>query len=130
MVADLFHYGHAAFLRQAKEHGDVLVVGIHSDKDAEGYKRKPILTLEERMKSVATSPYVDEVLANAPCVVTKEWIEEHNLDLVIHGDDFNEEKASYHFGVPMEMGIFRTVPYTEGISTTEIIRRIQERVEI
>ena len=28
---DLAHYGHANSLRQASEHGGVLVVGVHSD---------------------------------------------------------------------------------------------------
>ena len=46
MVADLFHYGHVNFLKQCSELGDCLIVGIHSDKDVESYKRKPILTMD------------------------------------------------------------------------------------
>ena len=46
MVADLFHYGHVNFLRQAKSHGDFLLVGVHSDETVESYKRKLPLTLE------------------------------------------------------------------------------------
>ena len=42
MVADLFHLGHVEFLRKAKEHGDVLKVGIHNDETVEGSKRKPV----------------------------------------------------------------------------------------
>ena len=52
MVADLFHYGHVEFLRQAKQLGDHLIVGICSDNDVKSYKRKPILSMEERMISV------------------------------------------------------------------------------
>jgi len=43
MVADLFHFGHVNFLRQAREHGDYLLVGIHGDEVVENYKRMPIL---------------------------------------------------------------------------------------
>ena len=32
MVADLFHFGHASFLRRARKHGDYLLVGIHADE--------------------------------------------------------------------------------------------------
>ena len=35
MVADLFHYGHVNFLRQAKSHGDFLLVAVHSDETVE-----------------------------------------------------------------------------------------------
>ena len=66
MVADLFHYGHVEFLKKARELGDYLIVGIHADEILEDYKRKPILTMEERIISVAGCRYVDEVLPSAP----------------------------------------------------------------
>lgn len=115
VVADLFHYGHVDFLRKARSLGDYLLAGICSDDAVATYKRRPILTLEERVTSVAGFRYVDEVLPDAPLRVTRDWIERHAIDLVVHGDDF--------YSVPIDMGIFRTVPYTRGISTSEIIRR-------
>ena len=42
MVGDLFHYGHVEILRRAKEKGDKLIVGVHSDETVMEYKRKPI----------------------------------------------------------------------------------------
>lgn len=130
MVADLFHYGHVEFLRQAKQLGDHLIVGISSDKDVKSYKRKPILSMEERMISVGSCRYVDEVLPNAPLKITKEWIEEHNIDLVVHGDDFEDDKMAYYYEVPIAMDIFRTVPYTKGVSTEQLIKRIRERTDL
>lgn len=130
MVADLFHYGHVEFFKKARELGDYLMVGIHADDVlvSHGYKKgKPILTMEERVKSVAGCRHVDEALPNAPFVVERVWIEEHDINLVVHGDDFTREQIEYFYKVPIEMGIFRTVPYTKGISTTEIIRRILQR---
>ncbi len=89
----------------------------------ESYKRRPIFTMEERVASVAGCRYVDEVLPNAPLMVDRAWIEKYNIDLVVHGDDYLQEQQEYYYKVPIEMGIFRTVSYTQGISTTEIIRR-------
>ena len=123
MVADLFHYGHMRFLKRARALGDYLLVGICSDNVLVPYKRRPILTMEERVASVAGCRYVDEVLPNAPLMVDRAWIEKYDIDLVVHGDDYSQEQQEYYYKVPIEMGIFRTVAYTQGISTTEIIRR-------
>lgn len=123
MVADLFHYGHVNFLRLASKFGDHLMVGVHSDETVMGYKRRPIMTMEERMQSVAGCRYVDEVLPDAPLSIPREWIEEHNIDLILHGDDFSPELIDLCYSVPREMGIFKTVKYSEGISTTDIIMR-------
>lgn len=124
MVADLFHHGHVEFLRQARELGDYLLVGIHADDDVIAHKRKPIMTMEERVACVAGCRYADEVLPNAPWITNREWIEEHDIHLMVHGSDYSQEDLDRTHAVPISMGILRTVEYTPGISTTEIIRRI------
>jgi cytidyltransferase-like protein len=125
MVADLFHYGHVNFLRQAKQHGDYLLVGIHADETVESYKRRPILSMEERIASVEGCKYVDQVVPNAPLEITHDWIDTHNIDLIMHGDDVDPAVRDGWYGVPIELGIYRSVGYTEGISTTELISRIK-----
>ncbi len=125
MVADLFHYGHMNFLKQARQHGDFLLVGIHADEAVMVYKRKPIFSMEERVASVEGCRYVDKVVSNAPLTIDRAWIEKHSIDLVMHGDDFSSELEKLCYKTPMEMGIYRTISYTEGISTTEIISRIK-----
>jgi cytidyltransferase-like protein len=129
MVADLFHFGHIRFLEQARAFGDHLIVGVHSDATVESYKRTPIMTMEERIASVRGCRFVDEVVGNAPLVLTQEWIDRNAIDLVVHGDDFDPALVDRLYGVPIAHGIFRTVPYTPGISSTELIRRIKERGE-
>jgi cytidyltransferase-like protein len=126
MVADLFHYGHVEFLRQVSALGDYVLVGINADDVANAHKRRPVQTMEERIASVTACPYVDEVIPNAPWVFDATWIEKYDIDLVVHGDDYSDEQRRYYYKVPIEMGIFRTVTYTKGISTTEIIRRCKE----
>ncbi len=125
MVADLFHYGHVNFLKQARKHGDFLLVGVHADEAVMVYKRRPIFSMEERVASVEGCRYVDEVVPNAPITIDRAWIELHNIDLVMHGDDFSSELEKLCYKVPIEMGIYRTTGYTPGISTTEIISRIK-----
>jgi len=126
MMADLFHFGHVEFLRQARSLGDYLLVGVCSDEVVEAHKRKPILTMEERMKSVAGCRWVDEVIPNAPWTFDPSWIKKYNIDLVVHGDDYSHEERAFYYQAPIEMGILRVVPYTASISTTEIIRRCKE----
>ena len=128
MVADLFHYGHANFLRQAKQFGDHLIVGIHSDEVVKEYKRTPILTMRERVDTVSSCRYVDEVISDAPLVVDLKWLNTHRIDLVVHGDDFSEHMKQLCYKVPIDLGILRLVSYTSMISTTEIIKRIEKHI--
>lgn len=126
MTADLFHYGHVEFLKQARALGDYVLVGVHSDVVLEAHKRKPVLTMEERVTSVAGCRWVDEVIPNAPWKFDPAWIEKYGIDLVVHGDDYSQELLEYFYEVPLELGIFRTIPYTPGISATDIIRRCKK----
>ncbi len=127
MVGDLFHYGHVRFLERASTLGDMLVIGIHSDEAVQAYKRAPVMTMAERIQVIAACRFVDEVIPNAPMVVTREWIEEHELDLVVHGDDLDDEMLGTMYGIPRDLGILELIPYANGISTTEIMERVRRR---
>ena len=129
MVGDLFHYGHVEMLRRAKELGDELVVGVLSDDLVATYKRRPILTMDERVRVVAACRFVDEVIPDAPLLVDRNWIERHRIDLVVHGDDVDDATLKSWFGDAQDLGIFRVLPYTPGISTSDIIGRVLERGE-
>jgi cytidyltransferase-like protein len=127
VVADLMHAGHVEFFKKAKAMGNYLIVGVLSDADVASYKRTPILTLEERVAAVQACRYVDEVIAAPPMRVDEKWLKEHQIDFLVHGDDFDEKTMEWWYGAAMKMGIFRSVPYTKGISTTNIIKRITDR---
>jgi cytidyltransferase-like protein len=124
IVGDLFHHGHVNLLRRARALGDVLVVGVCSDELVASYKRAPVMTLEERVAVVSGCRYADEVVPDCPCPVTEAFLREHDIDLVVHGDDFSDEQLRRWYAVPMKMGILRKLPYTPEISTTDLIRRI------
>ncbi len=124
IVGDLFHLGHINLFKKAKALGDYLIVGVHSDEDVEFYKRRPILSLEERSEIIRSCKYVDEVIDGAPLVITLDFLHKHNISYVVHGDDISAEVKRQH-KIPHDLGMVRYVPYTEGISTTDIIERIK-----
>ena len=122
MVADLFHYGHVNFLKRCKQLGDYLIVGIHSDSDVESYKRKPILSFEERVQVVNACKYVDKVV-EGPIIVTTKFLSKHKIDYVVHAHNKEDKSYDYQYeNVPKEK--FIRLDYTDGISTTDIINRI------
>lgn len=129
IVGDLFHVGHLNCFRKARELFDspvCLIVGIHSDSAVASYKRVPIINEEHRYEMIRSCRLVDEVIEAAPLAMTKEFILENKIDFVVHGDDITEELKRQYL-VPAKLGIVKYVPYTKGISTTEIIKRITTR---
>lgn len=122
-VFDLFHYGHVRMLERARALGDTLVVGVVRDEDVQLYKRTPVLALEERMEVVRGCRHADEVVV-AQLVVDQAFLSRHRIDRVVHGDD---SAQSEFYAAPLEMGIMLYLPYTRSISTTDIMRRIQNR---
>ena len=124
MVGDLFHAGHVSLLRAARRHGDQLIVGVLSDDTAASYKRRPIMTLAERVAVVESCRYVDEVIADAPFEVTEQFLAEHDISVVVHGDDLTSVGAETVYAAAVASGKLRYVPRTLDISTTQLIQRV------
>lgn len=129
VTCDLFHAGHLNFLRQAKAFGDYLIVGVLPDEEVMTYKRRPVMRLKERAAMVRACKYVDEVMEGVPLRRSKEWLIENNISYVVHGDDFNPEICSDQYQAAIDLNIFRLVPYTKGVSTSELISRIVDRTD-
>lgn len=123
-VYDMCHLGHKLVFKKAIKMGTRLFVGVINDEDAINYKRKPIMTTEERERSVAACKYVHKVISNAPCFgITREFIEEHNIHVVGCSEEYDTPDDIY-YKVAREMGISRSLPRTKGMSTSELIRRV------
>jgi cytidyltransferase-like protein len=123
MVGDLFHSGHVKFLSRISTLADFIIIGVTSDEDVNSYKRIPIITLEDRVSVIESCLYVNKVVAACPLVITEEFLDKHKIDLVVHAHDLNDTSYDFIYKVPMELGKFRRIDYTHGISTTEIIQR-------
>ena len=127
ITGDLFHAGHIEFLKKAKSFGNYLIVGVLADGVVEEYKRLPVIGLKDRVAVIEACRLVDEVVVAPPLRLTDEMIDEMGIDYVVHGDDFNTDLVRDQYGVALDRGIFRTVPYTPGISSTTIIQRVVDR---
>ncbi|EGC31017.1 hypothetical protein DICPUDRAFT_99357 [Dictyostelium purpureum] len=126
-IYDLFHFGHARSLQQAKQlfKNTYLIVGVCNDEITHRLKGKTVMNGEERAESLRHCRWVDEVVENAPWIVTQEFIDEHNIDYVSHGEDLCLDKDGndiYQF--VKDQGKFKTIKRTDGISTSDIILRI------
>ncbi len=126
IAGDLFHRGHVEFFKKisALEENSYVIIGVHSDKTLESYKRKPIFNMEDRIEIIKSCRYINEVIPNAPLLITKEFIRLHKIDFVAHGDDMTDFLRKHNYPVPIKLGIMKIVPRWEGMSTTDIIERI------
>lgn len=126
---DLFHAGHVEILKSARQLGDFLLVGIHTDQTVSEHRgnQYPIMHLHERSLSVLASRYVDEVIIGAPWEVTNDMIITFNISLVVHGTVAENSlltAESDPYKVPKSMGIFRLLESPKDITTTSVAQRI------
>jgi cytidyltransferase-like protein len=129
-VFDLFHRGHLEAIKLARkyagENGKV-IIGVVSDKDAESYKRTPIINEEDRLEIIKNIKNIDKIIFPCPLTPTKEFVENNNIDLVIHGfngeKDWNNQKQ--FFQELINIGKFQNVNYYDKCSTTSIINKIK-----
>ena len=84
---DVFHFGHANFLRQAKVMGDYMIAGVHGDADITKNKGKPVMDQVERARMISAVRWVDEVQENIPYGNVMKTLDDFNCDFCVHGDD-------------------------------------------
>ncbi|XP_050384561.1 choline-phosphate cytidylyltransferase 1 [Argentina anserina] len=128
-IYDLFHFGHARSLEQAKLSfpNTYLLVGVCNDDTTHKYKGKTVMTESERYESLRHCKWVDEVIPDAPWVINQEFLDKHNIEYVAHdslpyADASGAGKDVYEF--VKAVGRFKETKRTEGISTSDIIMRI------
>lgn len=130
---DVPHPGHVEFLRRAGAlagEGGELTVGVNTDRFAESYKRRPLMTWEERAAVVAAFRWVTRVVPNDQADgsirdLLDAWAPDVVAAPAAWGDGWYAQ-----VGVPREllagMGVrVEWVPHTPGISTTDLIARLR-----
>jgi len=120
-VYDLCHEGHMNLFVRASEYGTRLIVGVHNDETVMSYKRKPTMTHQERCNVVSKCKFVDEVIPNAELVIDEEFIKIHT---VVCSAEYDSPDDKW-YAVPRKMGILKVLPRTEGISTSDLMKRLK-----
>jgi len=124
---DLIHPGHIRTLEFARAHGDILVVGLNSDKSVRLIKDKsrPILSQSDRIKVLSAFSAVDYVvLFDQPTPI--ELIRKLKPDVLVKGADWEEGRIVGADVVRSYGGRIARVPLIPGISTSDIIKKINK----
>ena len=122
---DGMHFGHANLLRQAKQLCDFLIVGVHSDKDIEHNKGPTVMKDRERYLAVAACKWSDMVVPNAPYNTEIDVLKYYGCDFCVHGDDITTNSEGVDcYQACKDANMYKEVPRTQGISTTELLGRI------
>lgn len=127
---DLIHKGHIALLNQARQAGDILIVGINNDESTRKVKGpdRPVNTLEDRITVLAGLQSVDYIVSfeeESPVQLIKSV----RPDVFVKGADYTEKSIPE---LPLLKRLsceVKIIPNVHDISTTDIIHRINEIVE-
>ena len=122
---DIIHAGHVQYLREAKALGDLLIVGVNSDRSVRAIKgdRRPIIPEEERLEVLSALECVDYlILFDDPTPLR--LIQEIGPDVLVKGEDWKMEEIVGREVVEERGGRVVRVPFRRKVSTTGIIERI------
>lgn len=132
---DVFHSGHCNFLKKCKEiagtNGKV-IVSLNTDEFIFNYKKKtPTCNYEERKSVLLSCKYVDDVIENIGGNDSKLSILLVNPDIIVVGSDWAKKDYYSQMNFTQEWLDAKNislayVPYTFGISSTEIKKRIKK----
>ncbi len=122
---DFLHIGHVRYLKAARAEGDVLVLGVNSDRSVRKIKgpRRPVVPENERAEVLASLACVDFVtLFDEPDPL----VTIHLLmpDVLVKGADWEEDAIVGRDVVEANGGRVVRIPLTQGASTTRIIEKI------
>ncbi|MCA6074379.1 D-glycero-beta-D-manno-heptose 1-phosphate adenylyltransferase [Fulvivirga sedimenti] len=123
---DIMHVGHLDYLEAARQLGDHLIIGVNTDDSVRRLKgsNRPINDAYSRTRLLASLEFVDAVILfdeDTPY----DLIKRVKPDILVKGDDYLTENIVGADIVIAAGGEVKTLPFTEGYSSTSIIERIR-----
>ena len=118
---DILHAGHIRYLSETKKLGDILVLGLNADESVSRIKPgRPVVPEAERAEVLSALSMIDYIVLfheDTPY----ELIKQVGPDVLVKGADWAKEDI---VGNDLVKEV-RTIEFVEGISTSEIIKKIQ-----
>lgn len=110
---DLFHPGVIERIKQVKQHGDFLYVGLWSDEMIRYYRgdQFPLVCLQERLLMLLCCKFVDDIVVEAPYIVTKDLLTSLNIDKVVNVVSADDKVLPQHqdidpYQVCKDLGVY------------------------
>ena len=127
-VFDILHVGHVRYLEQARTLGDALLVAINSDQTVRELKGagRPVFDQPERAEILAALRCVDYVTV-FDNISPRSLITQLLPDVLVKGGDYQLDQIHGREEVEAAGGKVISLPFVEGASTTDIIRKISHR---
>ena len=101
---------------------------IHTHTHRTMCKGQPVTTDDERLHVINSIKWVDEVVRDVPYVMNEAYleyvIEKYDIDYIVHGDDPCIVDGKDVYETAKKAGMYRSIPRTEGVSTTDIVGRM------
>jgi D-beta-D-heptose 7-phosphate kinase/D-beta-D-heptose 1-phosphate adenosyltransferase len=122
---DILHYGHAYLLQFAREQGDFLILGLNTDASVRRQKgdERPFVPEHERATMLSLYPFVDLVVLFDEDTPLR-LIEAIRPDVLVKGGDYTPDTVVGREVVESYGGRVVLCPRLEGLSTTNIVRKI------
>ena len=129
---DILHYGHINFLKKCYKICKNVTVSLNTDDFISTYKSSPVMSYQERELSLLECKFVKSVIPNTFGSDSKPTILSINPDIIAVGDDWCHKNYYDQMGFTQEWLddhdiTLIYIPYTKGISTSEIKRRINDQ---
>jgi D-glycero-beta-D-manno-heptose 1-phosphate adenylyltransferase len=124
---DLMHVGHTRYLQNARDLGDLLVVGVNTDRSVRSLNKgsdRPIVPEQQRAEVLAALACVDYVVLFDEADPGR-LIAEIQPDVLVKGGDWTPDKIIGRETVEARGGAVKTIPLVPGVSTTAIVERIR-----
>lgn len=123
---DLLHAGHVEILRRAARLGDVLVVGVNSDRSVAAIKGsgRPIIPETERVEIISALSCVDYVVIFDE-ETPQQLIQSVRPDVLVKGEDWKGKGVVGEDIVRARGGRVELISLVPGLSTTELINKIR-----
>ena len=124
-VFDILHRGHVGYLAKAKAYGDVLIIGLNSDRSVRRLKGRlrPIQSQRDRAEVLLALRSVDYVVVFDEDTPDR-LIEQVRPDVLVKGADYELTQIAGAGFVRSYGGKVRRVRLVPGRSTSKILRRM------